>query len=217
MHLLELIKSLDTSLFLFLNGLHTSFFDGFMYAFSAKLTWIPLYASVLYIIIRHWKKDAVWIALALILCIVISDQVSSGLIKHLVHRLRPSQTDDLKALVHIVNDYRGGLYGFVSSHAANAVGFALLSSMLFKQRFYTVAIFSWAVLISYSRIYLGVHYPLDILGGAIVGVVAALICYWAIRKYRPNLKPVKSDLQIKVPVFVFGLSLLGIIVYSFVA
>lgn len=217
MHLLELIKSLDTSLFLFLNGLHTSFFDGFMYAFSAKLTWIPLYASVLYIIIRHWKKDAVWIALALILCIVISDQVSSGLIKHLVHRLRPSQTDDLKALVHIVNDYRGGLYGFVSSHAANAVGFALLSSMLFKQRFYTVAVFSWAVLISYSRIYLGVHYPLDIVGGAIVGVVAALICYWAICKYRPDLKPAGSDVQIQVPVFVFGLSLLGIIIYSFVA
>ena len=217
MYLIEIIKSLDTHLFLFLNGLHNSFFDELMYAFSAKFTWIPLYAAVLYIVIRHWKKEAVWVALALILCIVISDQVASGLIKHMVQRLRPSHVKELQGLVHLVHTYSGGLYGFVSSHASNTIGFALLSSLLFRQRVYTITIFSWAALTSYSRIYLGVHYPLDIVGGAMVGVMAALICFWAIRKFRPGLKPIDDGLQFKVPVYTFLISLLGIVIYSFIA
>jgi len=219
MHLIELLKQLDTNIFLSINGLHTSFFDGFMYAVSAKFTWIPLYISVLYILIKQWKKEAVWLILALVLCIVISDQVASGLLKHLVKRLRPSHVDDLRGLVHLVRDYSGGMYGFASSHASNTVGFALLSSLIMKQRNYTFAIFSWAIITSYSRIYLGVHYPGDILGGALIGSLAALLCYWVLRRYRSaqlvhNNKRTTAEFDKTIPVWVLGAIFLGIITYS---
>ena len=219
MHLIELLKQLDTNIFLSINGLHTSFFDGFMYAVSAKFTWIPLYISVLYILIKQWKKEAVWLILALVLCIVISDQVASGLLKHLVKRLRPSHVDDLRGLVHLVRDYSGGMYGFASSHASNTVGFALLSSLILKQRNYTFAIFSWAIITSYSRIYLGVHYPGDILGGALIGSLAALLCYWVLRRYRSaqlvnNNERTTAEFDKTIPGWVLGVIFFGIIAYS---
>ncbi len=222
MNIIDLLKLWDTNLFLFLNGLHSSFFDEFMYVFSQKLTWIPLYISVLYIVIKYWKSKSIWIIIALVLCIVISDQVSSTIIKDLVQRPRPSHAENLKGLVHLVYNYGGGRFGFVSSHAANSFGFALLSSLLFKKRIYTIAIFGWAILTAYSRIYLGVHYPLDVFGGILVGSLAAIFCFWALRKFRPasindqilNLK--ESKLNALIPVVTLLLSVVAIVVYSFV-
>lgn len=218
MNLIDTIKIWDTDLFLLINGFHSPFFDGFMFAVSEKLTWIPLYISVLYLLIKCWKKEAIWAILALILCIVISDQVASGLLKDLVKRLRPSHAEDLKGLVHLVRGYSGGKYGFASSHAANAFGFAILSSIILQRRIYTWSIMVWAIITAYSRIYLGVHYPLDVLGGAIVGVMATLICYWAILKIQPAIlkpevyKPTKQDALI--PVIVLSISFTILIIYS---
>lgn len=130
--------------------------------------------------------DAIWVILSFVLCIVIADQVSSGIIKDIVQRPRPSHANELQGLVHLVNDYRGGKYGFVSS-SHNTIGFALLSSLLFKRKLYSYVIFIWAILNAYSRIYLGVHYPFDVLGGAVVGVLAALFCFWALSKFRPTV------------------------------
>lgn len=222
MNIINAIDLWDQNWFLFLNGFHTTFFDGCMVAISEKLTWIPLYIAVLYIIIKRWKLDAFWAILALILCIVIADQVSSSVIKHLVERPRPTHADDLQGLVHIVNGYKGGKYGFVSSHAANAFGFALLSSQIFRQKSYTIAIFIWAAFTAYSRIYLGVHYPLDILGGIMVGVLAAFLCFWMLKRYRPFIFQAKknqrtfSDEKPKtfIAIWVLGLSLIAIITYS---
>ena len=219
MNFLEILNHWDTSLFLLINGLHTTFFDGFMWAVSAKLTWIPLYLSVLFLVISYWKKDAIWVILALILCIVLADHISSGLIKNLVQRLRPSHAIELEGLVHLVKGYKGASFGFVSSHAANAFGFALLSSLLLNYKPYTLAIFFWAIITAYSRIYLGVHYPFDVIGGATVGVLSALLCFWVLKKFFPAVFQTKKDsikesLKMKVPTLILGLSFLGIIIYS---
>ena len=221
MNLIDTLNVWDTIFFLVLNSHHSPFFDGIMFAISAKFTWIPLYVAVLYVVIKSWKREAIWLILALVFCIVISDQLSSGLIKHLVQRFRPSHAANLVGLIHLVNGYSGGLFGFVSSHAANAFGFALLSSLLFRQRNYTVAIFVWAVLIAYSRIYLGVHYPLDILGGMLVGVLSTSICFLTIKKLRPSLLEPQNNYSTSneqpktvVPILILGLSFLGIVIYS---
>jgi len=219
--MLETIKLWDSTLFLFLNGIHAPLFDGIMWAISNKYTWLPLYFSVIFMVIKYWKKESGWIILALIMCIVIADQVSSGLIKQWVERPRPSHAVDLSGLVHLVNGYTGGRFGFVSSHAANSVGFALLSSLLFRHKTYTISIFGWAVLTAYSRIYLGVHYPLDILGGTVVGLGAAYTCYFIIKKLRPSLLGNQDNETSAVnkpttliPLWVLILSYIGIIIYS---
>lgn len=220
MSIIELLQYLDTHLFLIINGFHSTFFDSFMWAVSAKLTWIPFYLSVLYILIRLFKKDSVWVILSVVLCIVISDQVASGLLKELVRRLRPSHVDSLKPFIHLVKGYEGGLYGFASSHAANSAAFAILTSLIFSNRYYTIFILFWAALISYSRIYLGVHYPLDIMGGIAIGVVAALFCFRLLIRLHPQ--SFKNQVfhtptsQNNIPLWVFSLTLAGIVVYSIV-
>ena len=221
MSLIDTLNIWDTNLFLFLNGLYSPFFDGFMFAVSAKFTWIPLYLAVLFVVVRKWKRESIWLVVALVLCIVISDQISSGLIKELVQRPRPSRAAELQGMVHLVNGYTGGKFGFVSSHAANAVGFALLTSLLFRNKAYSSVIFVWAIFTAYSRIYLGVHYPLDILGGCLVGVMAAFVCFLAIKKLRPSLlqKQEKEESidkkNISIPIITIGLSFFAIIIYSF--
>lgn len=218
MNLIETLKGWDTNLFLLVNGIHAPFFDNFMYAVSDKVCWIPLYISVLILLIKNWKKESIWLIISIILCIVISDQISSGILKDLVKRIRPSHVEALKGLVHLVHGYSGGNYGFASSHAANSFGFALLTSLIFNRKIYTYSIFIWAIITAYSRIYLGVHYPLDVLGGAVIGSLAALLCYWVIRKLRPSLLIHEDFLlektDILIPQITLSLSFIVIICYG---
>lgn len=187
MEIIHYLDSIDKQWLLALNNDYPTFWDNIMWYVSAKNTWIPFYAVLVYVFIRHWKKQSIWIIGGLVLAVVLSDQISSGIIKEVVQRFRPSRSPDIQHLVELVRDYRGGKYGFVSSHAANSFSIALLTSLIIKNRYYTITAFFWAILVSYSRIYLGVHYPGDILGGMIVGMCCALFVNWLLHKYRPQL------------------------------
>lgn len=170
-HLLEL----DRDVFLFLNSLNTPWLDSVMPWITRTESWIPLYLVLLYLVIREFRKDSWAILVGIALTIVIADQVTSNLMKPFFERLRPSHDPTLEGLVHIVNGYRGGLYGFASGHAANTFGVTtFLVSVLSRYRWMSW-LFLWAGLMTYSRIYLGVHYPGDILVGAIVGITGALL------------------------------------------
>lgn len=170
--MLETIKAFDESLFLFLNAQHNSFFDPLMWFFSEKLFWVPLYIWFLWLLYKRFPKHYWTVLIAIIVLIVVSDQFSN-LAKNTVLRLRPSQEPHLYSLVHVINDYRGGMYGFYSGHSANAFAVALfVISLLASKRKYIIPIaLTYATLTAYSRIYLGVHYPGDILAGAIMGIL----------------------------------------------
>ncbi len=187
MSVLERLLEIDTNIFLFLNGLHTSWLDMPMYYISKVWVWIPLYALVVFHIVKKWKKEAIWIILTLVLCVVLTDQLTN-LIKYGVERVRPSREPLLEGLVYHVNAYRGGGFSFVSGHASNVFGFALLSSLILKHKAYSWFIFVWAVIVAYSRIYLGVHYPLDILCGTILGLGIAVILYAILDRFQKHLK-----------------------------
>lgn len=172
--LFEQLQHFDTELFLLMNEKHNAFFDVIMFWASDKLFWIPFYAVLLFFLIKTYKKFSAYILLAIGITIGLSDQIASGLIKNSVKRLRPSHEPSLMPLIHLSKAGPGGMYGFVSSHSANAFG--LLTFLFFllpsKYKWLKIILFCWALLVSYSRIYNGVHYPSDVIGGAIVGILS---------------------------------------------
>lgn len=172
---------IDTSIFLYLNSLHNAYWDNFMMMFSGKLIWAPMYAAFLWMVWRSFSwKAALTVTLMGVVLIALADQTCATLIRPYVERLRPSRLEnELSDFVHVVNGYRGGLYSFPSCHAANSFAFAVFASLLMKRRIWTWFILVWALINSYSRIYLGVHFPGDLLVGAIIGTAVALVVYWA--------------------------------------
>ena len=161
---------LDRTLFLFINSLHTPLLDGVMDFLSMKAVWIPLYIFIIYLLVKKYR-GRVWVALLFtVLLIVVTDQVSV-LIKNTVARLRPCHEPALEGMIHLVRNQCGGMYGFVSSHAANTFGIASFTAPLINKKWYSWSIFIWAAMVSYSRIYLGVHYPGDVIFGALLGII----------------------------------------------
>jgi undecaprenyl-diphosphatase len=173
--MIEKLNQFDTELFLFLNGLHNDFFDLVMYYASDRFVWIPLYAVLIYFIIRNHRKRSWLIILLVVLVITASDQLSVFL-KNYFERPRPCHQEQLWEAIHTVRNKCGGAYGFVSSHAANTFALAFYLIPFFKQRnrFFSIFIIFWAVFISYSRIYLGVHFPGDVLFGALLGMIIGI-------------------------------------------
>ncbi len=178
---------LDQNIFLFLNSHHSPFFDEVMWILSLKTVWIPLYLVIIWMIIRKYGKLS-WTPLLMIPLLVLIDDQGSSLIKELTERPRPCHDPDLAGMVHTVRGYCAGMYGFVSGHASNSFGVAAFSASLLGRRWFALAIFIWAALVSYSRIYLGVHYPGDIIGGALLGIIAGFGLAWAAKKINQRIK-----------------------------
>ena len=166
--------NLDKEIFLFLNGLHSPFWDEIMFAISGKLIWLPLYIAVLAHLIYTYQKKATIAIVALLILIGMADLTASKLFKPNVKRYRPTHEMSIQEQVHTVKEYRGGDYGYFSSHASISYVFSFfLIFLLAKKKKYYYVLLLWATIISYSRIYLGVHYPLDILTGAFCGFIYA--------------------------------------------
>jgi len=175
---------LDQQLFLWLNDLHSDWLDPIMLAITGKHLWIPLYAVILFLVIRKLKWQSWSMMLAFALLITLADQAASGFFKPFFERLRPCHEPAIQDLVHLVKSC-GGQYGFASSHASNTFALAFFLFFIYRNVFAKWMI-AWAVLVSYSRIYVGVHYPGDIVMGAILGFLAAIITYQLYKRIFPN-------------------------------
>ncbi|RPH32508.1 MAG: phosphatase PAP2 family protein [Bacteroidales bacterium] len=166
--MVEILLKWDSQLFLLLNGIHSPFWDSIMIFASGKLNWLPLYLLIIFFIALKNRWKTLWWLIAIAIVVVATDQLSVGLFKNVFQRLRPCHNSELQGLIHLVGRC-GGQYGFVSSHAANTFGVAVFLSLLFSKRWITYSLLIWAAFVSYSRIYLGVHFPGDVICGAILG------------------------------------------------
>ena len=213
---MDYLINIDSDLLLWLNGAHNAFFDTFMMLFTGRFIWVPMYLALTYVLFRNMTpKQALMCLVAIALVIVIADQMSSSLIRHSVGRLRPANLENpISNMVHIVDGYRGGRYGFPSIHAANSFGLAFFLLFLLRRSPIPTFIILWAIVNCYSRIYLGVHYPGDILCGTLVGLVAATVVWFIYKKLtrRTYLYEVR---QWWVPVVVGLLTIIGISLYSY--
>lgn len=173
---MQTLKTLDTQLFLYLNSLHTNLLDPIMEQITRRDTWFPAYLILIFWLIYKNRKEAVIQIITILLAVLITDQFCSSILKPLVGRLRPCHEPSLNGLIHMVTDC-GGKFGFCSSHAANSFALATSIFLFFGKNKYTISLFFWAVIISYSRIYVGVHYPLDVVFGAIIGSSFAYLSF----------------------------------------
>ena len=192
--MIEYLDRLDKELLIVLNGNGSEYWNSFMWLVTGKVVWIPTALVFIYMLfkpafagirghlggnqLRAGLKEGFLLLLMIILTVILCDQIASSFFKPFFERLRPSREPELEGILTIVNEYRGGMYGFVSSHAGNSIGFATLVSLVFKKKWLSIFVFGWAIINSYSRLYMGVHYPGDVLVGAMIGVAVAYLVYY---------------------------------------
>ena len=192
--MLEKLIHIDTEILLAINGWHAPWADTLMWIISAKATWIPLYVLLIGLLIWRYRQPVptavkwlqrvpacVVMIVVIALAVGAADFIASGILKEWVARPRPTRVPELEGVLHLVNGYKSGRYGFVSSHAANTMACALLFSLIWRNKIATCGLMLWVAANCYSRTYLGVHYPLDILGGLTVGALVAVGAFALLR------------------------------------
>lgn len=183
--------TLDRNLLFLFNGSHSLFADNIMVVLTSGLTWIPFYLALLYMVIKNNEtmRQIMLTIGCVMLCLILSDGVSDFILKPLVERYRPSQEPEIKYMVDIVNGLRSTPYGFFSAHAANTFGIALFFSLLIRNIRFTMAIVLWSLINCWTRMYLGLHYPGDILCGLLWGAVSGVVAYYIYLKAYLSMSP----------------------------
>ncbi len=176
--------NIDAQIVLWINGHYAEWLDQVMWVISRANTWIALYVLLVGLIVyryRNWKS-VLFILIGFGIAVGLSDYTCSGILKPLVCRPRPTHEPALEGMLHLVNGYTGGLYGFCSSHAANTMSVGLLFSLLYRNKIATAGLMTWVALNCYSRMYLGAHYPTDILCGLLIGSAWAVLVWWVLTR-----------------------------------
>ncbi len=179
----EGILQLDQQATIALNGSDLIFWDNLMMTFTNTWSWTLLIIMLLYVVFHNnTVREGIAIMIAMALLIVVADRLCSGLVKPLVARWRPTQDPQIMYLMDVVDGYRGGRFGFFSGHACNTFTTATFLSLLFRHRALTLTMYLWSSLATFTRLYLGVHYLGDVMVGATVGILLAILFHYLLKK-----------------------------------
>ena len=179
--MLEELVKLDTELFVYLNGLGTESWDGFWMFYTTKFNWIPFYGLLLFLMYKRINNTKVFLytLLVIVLMITFTDQITNLFKKVLVMRLRPCYNPEIDDIIRLVKRSCGGKHGYFSGHASNSMAVAVFTGLMlrYKYKYALYILIVWAIGMGYSRIYVGVHYPLDVLSGMLFGVLSGFLFY----------------------------------------
>ncbi|MGN0224191.1 MAG: phosphatase PAP2 family protein [Muribaculaceae bacterium] len=213
--MIDSLSALDSQLTVAVNALHSPYFDQFMFLFSNKWIWVPMYATILIILYKRYSwKAALLFLVAIALTITITDQLCASIIRPLFERMRPANPDEpLSQVIHVVNGYRGGPYGFPSCHAANSFALATFLALMRRRWLFGAVVFLWAALNAYSRLYLGVHFAGDLIVGAIIGSIVGFGLF-AITNRASHMQwfsgePLRPTIRIPAPLTSYDLLLIA--------
>lgn len=176
---------IDLALLHFFNNSSTLCLDEIVLILTSGYTWIPLYLALIYMVVRtaKTKREISFVLLGAALCILLSDGMADGIVKPLVGRLRPINDPTVRYTLHFVDGIRASGYSFFSAHASNTMSIALYCSLVFRNRWVTALMFAWSILNCWTRLYLGAHYPSDILVGILWGLIAGSCAYYFYKHY----------------------------------
>lgn len=177
---MQTLTDIDRSVLAFFNGSDSLFVDNLAVILTSGLTWIPLYLSLLYVVIKNndTMKQIMLVVGCVILSIILSDGMADFIVKPMVECLRPSNDPFIKYTVNVVNDMRGSSYSFFSAHASNTFCVAMFFSLLVRNKVFVITMVSWSLVNCWTRMYLGLHYPSDILAGLVWGGISGSLAYY---------------------------------------